>query len=63
MPSYPITYEPIHKDRAILINKQLYDAKSLYKYIESNINATIPHNREPFTQEMLQDIYNKSNYE
>ena len=62
MPSDPITFEPIHKDRAILINKQLYDAKSLYKYIESNRNATIPHNREPFTQEMLQDIYNKSNY-
>ena len=63
MPSDPITYEPIHKDRAILIHKQLYDAKSLYKYIESNINATIPHNRESFTQEMLQDIYIKSNYE
>ena len=62
MPSDLITYEPIHKDRAILIHKQLYDAKSLYKYIESNRNATIPHNREPFTQEMLQDIYNKSNY-
>ena len=63
MPSDPITFESIHKDRAILIHKQLYDAKSLYKYIESNINATIPHNRKPFTQEMLLDIYIKSNYE
>ena len=63
MPLDPITFEPIHKDRAILIHKQLYDANSLSKYIESNINATIPHNRKPFTQEMLQDIYNKSNYE
>ena len=63
MPSDPLTFEPIHKDRAILIHKQLYDAKSLYKYIESNINATIPHNRKPFTQEMLLDINIKSNYE
>ena len=62
MPLDPITFEPIHKDRAILIHKQLYDAKSLYKYIKSNINASIPHNREPFTEEMLLDIYNKSNY-
>ena len=56
----PITYEPIHKDRAVLIHKQLYDANSLSKYIESDINATIPHNREPFTVEMLRDIYDKS---
>ena len=56
----PITYEPIHKDRAILIHKQLYDANSLSKYIESNINATIPHNRESFSEEMLRDIYDKS---
>jgi hypothetical protein len=56
----PITYEPIHKDRAVLIHKQLYDANSLSKYIESDINATIPHNREPFTEKMLRDIYNKS---
>ena len=62
MPSDPITFEPIHKDRAILIHKQLYDAKSLSKYIELNINATIPHNRKPFTKKMLQNIYNKSNY-
>jgi hypothetical protein len=63
MPSDPITFEPIHKDRAILIHKQLYDAKSLLKYIQSNINATIPHTRKAFTQKMLQDIYDKSNYE
>ena len=62
MPSDPITFESIHKDRAILIHKQLYDAKSLSKYIELNINATIPHNRKPFTKKMLQNIYNKSNY-
>jgi hypothetical protein len=57
----PITHEPIPKDRAITIHKQLYDANSLSKYIESNkLFATIPHNREPFTEQMLRDIYDKS---
>jgi hypothetical protein len=41
----PITYEPIHKDKAVSIHKQVYDANSLsetiiYSYIRNEI-ATI----------------------
>ena len=61
----PITYEPIDKDRAVSIHKQVYDANSLsaiiiYYYMR-HVIATIPHNREPFTKEMLLHIYDKSN--
>ena len=65
----PITLEPIYKDsiNAVSIYKQLYCANSLidsiiYSYKE-NIIPTIPHNREPFTYKMLQNIYNKSDDE
>jgi hypothetical protein len=65
----PITLETIHKDSiyAVSIYKQLYCANSLidsiiYSYKENKI-PTIPHNREPFTEEILQNIYNKSDEE
>jgi hypothetical protein len=65
----PITLEPIYKDsiHAVSIHKQLYYVNSLidsiiYSYKE-NIISTIPHNREPFTKEILQNIYNKSDDE
>ena len=59
-----ITHEPIHIERAIYIHKQVYDANSLlesivYSYKHNEI-ATIPHNREPYTKEMLLNIYYKS---
>jgi hypothetical protein len=65
----PITLEPIYKNsiHAVSIHKQLYCANSLidsiiYSYKE-NIISTIPHNREPYTEEILQNIYNKSDDE
>jgi len=65
----PITLEPIYKDsiNAVSIYKQLYCANSLidsiiYSY-KKNIIPTIPHNREPYTEEILQNIYNKSDDE
>jgi hypothetical protein len=65
----PITLEPIYKNSiyAVSIHKQLYCANSLidsiiYSYKE-NIIPTIPHNREPYTEEILQNIYNKSDEE
>ena len=65
----PITLEPIYKNSiyAVSIHKQLYCANSLidsiiYSYKE-NIIPTIPHNREPYTEEILQNIYNKSDDE
>jgi len=65
----PITLEPIYKNSiyAVSIHKQLYCANSLidsiiYSYKENKI-PTIPHNREPYTEEILQNIYNKSDKE
>ena len=65
----PITLEPIYKNSiyAVSIHKQLYCANCLidsiiYSYKE-NIIPTIPHNREPYTEEILQNIYNKSDEE
>ena len=59
------TQEPIHKDRAVSIHNKLYDANSLSNIIIHYYNkdelATIPHNNEPFTEEMLRNIYDKSN--
>jgi hypothetical protein len=62
----PITLEPIYKNsiNAVTIHKQLYYANSLidsiiYYYKENKI----PHNREPYTEEILQNIYNKSDKE
>ena len=59
-----ITHEPIHIERAVYIHKQVYDANSLlesivYSYKKNEI-ATIPHNRELYTKEMLLNIYYKS---
>jgi hypothetical protein len=61
----PITLEPIYKNsiNAVSIHKQLYYANSLidsiiYSYKEKII-PTIPHNREPYTEEILQNIYKK----
>ena len=65
----PITLEPINKNSiyAVSIHKQLYCANSLIDliiyYYNQNIIPTIPHNREPFTEEILQNIYNKSDDE
>ena len=65
----PITLEPIYKNSiyAVSIHKQLYCANSLIDliiyYYNQNIIPTIPHNREPFTEEILQNIYNKSDDE
>jgi hypothetical protein len=59
-----ITHEPIHVERAVYIHKQVYDANSLLESIvfsyKHNEIATIPHNREPYTKEMLLNIYYKS---
>ena len=59
-----ITQEPIHKDRAVSIHNKIYDANNLSETIIHSYNnnelATIPHNNEPFTEEMLQNIYDKS---
>ena len=61
------TQEPIHKDRAVSIHNKLYDANSLSNIIIHYYNkdelATIPHNNEPFTEEMLRNIYDKSTFE
>jgi hypothetical protein len=61
----PITLEPIYKNsiNAISIHKQLYYVNSLidliiFSYKEKKI-PTIPHNREPFTEEILKNIYKK----
>ena len=40
----PITYEPIHKDKAVTIHKQVYDANSLsasiiYYYMQHEMEA------------------------
>ena len=65
----PITLEPIYKNSiyAVSIHKQLYCANSLIDsiiyYYKENIIPTIPHNREPYTEEILQNIYNKSDDE
>ena len=52
----PITYKPIHKDRAIIINNKLYDANSLSEtiihYYNKNELATIPPNKDDFTEEL-----------
>ena len=60
----PVTYKPIHKDRAIIIYNKLYDANSLSEtiihYYNKNELATIPPNKDDFTEEMLRNIYDKS---
>jgi hypothetical protein len=60
-----ISKDPIHKNNFMLIYKQAYDVNSLNKLLTFNYNrkriATIPHNRAPFTEEILQDINNKLN--
>jgi hypothetical protein len=60
-----ISHEPIHTDKSICIDKQVYNIESLYNYIKyyynNNVLATIPHNREPFTEDILQNINSKLN--
>jgi hypothetical protein len=65
----PINHEPIPLNKSLLIyiNKQAYNKNSLIKYIEHLYNekilATIPHNRQPFTEEILEEINNNSKSE
>jgi hypothetical protein len=63
----PIKLEPIHKNKSIFIHTKFYDVESLYDHIvydyNNNILATIPHNRQSFTEQILQEINNKLNNE
>jgi len=63
----PITYFPVLKENAVLINNEIYDAIYLFKYIlffskdsdDPSKLPLIPHNRNRFKIEMLFDIYDK----
>lgn len=62
----PIYSNPVHIDKNIFIDKQLYDVENLYNYIKYKFIkdkeiARIPHNRKPFTEEILENINNRSN--
>jgi hypothetical protein len=54
----PITLEPIHKDKAILINNQIYDVNSLFESINEGLN-TVPLDRQAYKLTELLDIRNK----
>jgi len=62
----PIKLEPVHIDKHIYIDKQLYDIDNLCKYIlykfyiDKEI-VTIPHNRKLLTEEILENINNRLN--
>jgi hypothetical protein len=53
----------IHIKNAVLINKEVYDANSLFNWIiytkENNLDINIPHNRERYSLTNLIDIRNK----
>ena len=56
----PVNKEFIHKDNAIYIDTQIYDANSLAEsiiyYYNKNELTSIPHNRQPFTKEIYESI-------
>jgi hypothetical protein len=52
----PITFEPILKKDAIVIEGVIYDIKSLLKLLSLDPNPKIPHNRGDFTEEMYLSI-------
>jgi hypothetical protein len=61
----PISLDKIHKDNAIFIDSNIYDANELLnyiinKYLSNDYNITIPHNRKPITRNMYDYIYNKT---
>jgi len=61
----PISLDYVHKSDCILIDQQAYNKKILSEYIDFSYNnntvPTIPHTRESFTEEILENINSKLN--